>query len=207
MKTIDNQHKAVALLKSIETGDASAFDYLGAYKQHNLAIPDGVAGLSAVLQQLPKGSARVNTVRAFTDGDYVFTHTEYNFFGPKIGFDVFRFEDGKVAEHWDNLQETPKSANPSGRSMIDGPTALGYVEDTAANKSLVQGFVDDILLHGRLDQIGKYCDGDRYVQHNPQIGDGIAALGSALTALAKSGNAITYKDRPQGARPRAISCS
>ena len=38
-----------------------------------------------------------------------FLHTDYNFFGPKIGFDIFRFEDGKIVEHWDNLQETPAS--------------------------------------------------------------------------------------------------
>jgi hypothetical protein len=34
---------------------------------------------------LPPQSARVNTVRAFADGDYVFAHTDYHFFGPNIG--------------------------------------------------------------------------------------------------------------------------
>ena len=62
-----------------------------------------------MLAQLPKGSARVNTVRVFEDGDFVFAHTEYDFFGPKIGFDIFRFEDGKIVEHWDNLQEKPQA--------------------------------------------------------------------------------------------------
>ena len=61
-------------------------------------------------QAVPKGSAKVNTVRVFQDGDFVFTHTDYNVFGPKIGFDIFRFEDGKIVEHWDNLQETAKSS-------------------------------------------------------------------------------------------------
>jgi hypothetical protein len=32
-------------------------------------------------------------VRAFEDGDFVFTHPD-DFFGPKVGFDVFRFENG-----------------------------------------------------------------------------------------------------------------
>jgi predicted SnoaL-like aldol condensation-catalyzing enzyme len=114
------KQKALELQKSIETGDPGPLEYLGAYTQHNLAVPDGRAGLEAVLAQLPEGSAKVNTVRAFEDGDFVFTHTDYNFFGPKIGFDVFRFEGGKIAEHWDNLQETPTSPNPSQRTMIDG---------------------------------------------------------------------------------------
>ncbi|MDQ1388485.1 MAG: hypothetical protein QOF56_1939 [Acidobacteriaceae bacterium] len=38
------------------------------------------------------------------DGDFVFTHTEYTFaIGHRVGFDIFRFENGKMVEHWDNL--------------------------------------------------------------------------------------------------------
>ena len=90
------KQQAIELLKSFETGDRKSAAHINPnnYTQHNLAIADGVAGLAAVFQALPKNSARVNTVRAFQDGDYVFLHTEYNFFGPKIGFDFFRFEDG-----------------------------------------------------------------------------------------------------------------
>src|SRR6478735_915035 len=115
--------EVVALLKAIETGAAEPVASINAkqYKQHNLAVADGLAGFGALLQQLPKGSARVNTARVFQDGDFVFAHTDYDFFGPKIGFDVFRFENGKIVEHWDNLQEKPASANPSGHTMTDGP--------------------------------------------------------------------------------------
>ena len=53
------------LLKSIETGDAKPVGYINPekYIQHNLAVGDGLAGFGAVLQALPKGSAKVNTVR------------------------------------------------------------------------------------------------------------------------------------------------
>lgn len=189
---LDNVGKAVAFLKSIETGDASALAYAGAYKQHDLAIPDGVAGLRDVLAKLPSGSAKVHTVRAFADGDFVVTHTEYDFFGPKIGFDVFRFENGTIAEHWDNLQETPAAPNPSGHTMTDGPRDVTDRDRTAENKRLVRGFVDDILLAGKLDKLPAYVDGDHYIQHNAAIGDGVAALGAALQALAKAGTPITY---------------
>jgi predicted SnoaL-like aldol condensation-catalyzing enzyme len=89
------------LLKSIETGDPKPLGYINPdkYIQHNLAVGDGLAGVRALLQSLLKGSTKVNTVRVFQDGDYVFAHTEYNFFGPKIGFDIFRFEDGQIVEH------------------------------------------------------------------------------------------------------------
>lgn len=31
------------------------------------------------------GSARVNAVRVFEDDAYIFAHTDYDFFGPKLG--------------------------------------------------------------------------------------------------------------------------
>ena len=182
------------LLKAIETGEAAPVGVINAdqYKQHNLGAADGLAGFGALLQALPKGSAQVNTVRAFQDGNYVFTHTDYNFFGPKIGFDIFRFENGKIVEHWDNLQETPTSSNPSGRSMVDGPTQSKDASLTESNKKLVAAFVDDILVNGRMEKLTGYFDGDSYIQHNPQIADGLSGLGTALEAMAKAGMAMQY---------------
>jgi predicted SnoaL-like aldol condensation-catalyzing enzyme len=190
----DPKAQVVALLKAIETGEAApvAVVHPAKYIQHNLAVGDGLAGFGAVLQALPKGSAKVNTVRVFQDGEFVFAHTEYNFFGPKIGFDVFRFEDGKIVEHWDNLQETPAKPNPSGRSMTDGPTVATDLQKTAANKQLVAAFVDDILVNGRLERLAGYYDGDTYHQHNPQIADGLSGLGAALQAMAKAGVTMKY---------------
>lgn len=190
----DKKQQVVALLKSIETGDSRPVAYINEnkYIQHNLAVGDGLAGFGAVLQQLPKGSARVNTLRVFQDGEYVFAHTDYNFFGPKIGFDIFRFEDGRIVEHWDNLQEKPATPNPSGRSMTDGAVAAQDLEKTQANKALVRTFVDDILVNGRMEKLAGYYDGDRYAQHNPQIADGLSGLGAALQAMAKQGVEIKY---------------
>jgi predicted SnoaL-like aldol condensation-catalyzing enzyme len=122
----------------------------------------------------------------------VFTHTEYNFFGPKIGFDIFRFEDGKIVEHWDNLQETPTQANPSRHTMIDGTTIVADLDKTAANKTLVRNFVEDILVNGKLDKLASYYDGDNYIQHNPHIADGLSGLGAALQAMAKQGITMKY---------------
>lgn len=186
--------RVTALLKAIETGETAPVGYINPekYIQHNLTVGDGLVGFGEVLKALPKGSAKVNTVRVFCDGDYVFTHTEYNFFGPKVGFDIFRFEDSRIVEHWDNLQETPKQANPSGRSMLDGPTVANDLEKTTANKKLVQSFVDDILVNGRMEKLAGYFDGDNYIQHNPLIGDNLSGLGAALQALAQQGITMKY---------------
>ena len=183
-----------ALLRSIETGDHHAAECISQaqYTQHNLAVGDGLAGFGAVLSQLPKGSARARPVRVFQDGDFVFAHTDYDFFGPKIGFDLFRFEQGKIVEHWDNLQSTPAQANPSGHTMIDGPVTPTDLDKTEANKSLVRTFIEDILVNGRMEKLAGYFDGDNYVQHNPQIGDGLSGLGSALNAMAEQGITMKY---------------
>jgi predicted SnoaL-like aldol condensation-catalyzing enzyme len=190
----DPKAQVVALLKSIETGESAPVAVVNPakYIQHNLAVGDGLAGFGAVLQALPKGSAKVSTVRVFQDGEFVFAHTDYDFFGPKIGFDIFRFEDGRIVEHWDNLQETPAKPNPSGRTMLDGPTVATDLDKTAAHKKLVAAFVDDILVNGRMDRLAGYYDGDRYHQHNPQIADGLSGLGAALRAMAEAGVTMKY---------------
>jgi len=189
-----NKQKVVALLKSIETGASEPIGYINPnkYIQHNLDVADGLAGFGALLQQLPPKSAKVNTVRVFHDGDYVFTQTDYNFFGPKIGFDIFRFEDGKIVEHWDNLQETPAKANPSGHTMIDGSTELKDLDKTEANKALVKYFVEDILVNGKMEKLAGYFNGDNYLQHNPQIPDQLYGLGATLGELAKQGIFLKY---------------
>ncbi|WP_017220753.1 nuclear transport factor 2 family protein [Moritella dasanensis] len=193
--SLSNKDKAVALLNSIETGDPQAAAYVNPdnYTQHNLAVADGLAGFGAVLQALPVGSAKVDVKRAFQDGDYVFTHTDYNFFGPKAGFDVFRFEDGLIVEHWDNLAEK-SVANPSGRTQLDGPTAVRDLDKTDANKALVGDFVETILVKGDFAQLGRFIDdGDaNYLQHNSAIADGLSGLGQALEAMAKQGITMVY---------------
>lgn len=188
------KQEVVALLKAIETGERAPVAVINPdkYIQHNLGAEDGLAGFGKLLQALPPGSARVNTSRVFQDGEFVFAHTDYNFFGPKIGFDIFRFENGKIVEHWDNLQQTPASPNPSGHTMLDGPTQATELEKTGDNKKLVAAFVDDILVNGRMEKLAGYFDGDHYVQHNPQIADGLSGLSQALEAMAKAGITMKY---------------
>lgn len=190
---MENKQKVVSLLKAIETGASEPVGHINPekYIQHNLAVADGLSGFGELLQALPANSAKVHTVRAFQDGDFVFTHTEYNFFGPKIGFDIFRFENGKIVEHWDNLQETAKP-NPSGHTMIDGATELKDLDKTAANKVLVRNFVEDVLVNGKMEKLAGYFNGDDYIQHNPNIPDQLSGLGATLGELAKQGIFLKY---------------
>lgn len=191
---LTNREKVVALLKSIETGAPEPIGYINAtkYIQHNQAVADGLAGFGALLQQLPEGSAQVNTVRVWEEGDYVIAHTDYNFFGPKIGIDIFRFENGLIVEHWDNLQEKVEET-ASGRTQIDGPTEIMDLDKTEANKALVKLLLQDVFLGENPDKITDYISTEQYDQHNPGVKDGLAGLGEALAALAEAGMPMIYE--------------
>ncbi len=193
---VSNIDKAVALLKSIETGDAEAIKYVNPdqYTQHNLAVANGLKGFGELLQALPKNTARVNVVRAFSDGDYVVCHVDYNFFGPKIGFDIFRFENGLIVEHWDNLMETASAKNPSGHTQIDGSTEITDREKTAENKQRAISFIETILIGGHLDKITDYINpgASNYIQHSSRMGDGIESLKTAIKQMTQQDSPMTY---------------
>lgn len=190
---VSNKEKAIAVLESLETGAKEPITYINPekYIQHNLAVGDGLQGFGEVIKHAPEGGFKAKVIRAYQDGDYVFTHTLYDFFGPKVGFDVFRFEEGKIVEHWDNLLEV-QPPNPSGRTQIDGATKIKDSDKTDANKQLVADFVETILVKGEMDKVTKYFEGDNYMQHNPAIGDGLSGLGNALEAMAKQGVSMVY---------------
>ena len=190
---LSNKDKTLAVLKSIETGDQKEIAYINPtnYKQHNLAVADGLAGFGALLQHAPEGGFKVNTVRAFEDGDYVFTQTEYDFFGPKVGFDVFRFENGLIVEHWDNLLEVQKP-NSSGRTQFDGATEITDLDKTEANKKTVKDFIEKVLLNHQMDKLTTFINPTKYLQHNPAVADGLDGFGAAMKYFAENGLVMEY---------------
>ncbi len=168
------------------------------YIQHNPGVPTGAAPLLGFLPALQEAGLRVTTHRVFGEGDLVVMHSTYEnaqAFGAEtlVGFDVFRMENGRVAEHWDNLQ-APPAQTASGRSMTDGPAQVSDVNQTAANKALVEAFAREVLINGRFDTITDYivADPGAYLQHNPKIADGLEAIGPAFAAMAEAGQALTY---------------
>ncbi len=191
--SLANKDRIRALLKSIETGDPGPVAVVNEarYIQHNPQTHEGSDGLAALFQRLSRTSPRVNIVRAFEDGDFVFAHTEYDFASRKIGFEVFPFEDGQAVEHWDNIQER-QGPNESGRTMVDGPTETVDLELTESNRARVRSFVEAVLVDGHLDRPTDFVDDDSYAEHKPHRGDGVSVLRSALKAENGNGRRIDY---------------
>lgn len=179
------------LLRDLFTrGDTAVVDRLlrPDYIQHNPLAPDGADGLkhftAALRQQFPQ--AVFEPRRVISDGDLVLLHSHVVFVPGTPGlavFDVFRFQDGKIAEHWDVLQEVP-ATTASGNDMFATLTeprseAPGQRWFTAYNKELVTAFVEQLLVRKDLAAIDTYVDAE-YREHNPNIPDGAAGLKAGL---------------------------
>ena len=166
------------------------------YIQHNLAYGTGADAFIGSVEYLASADVKttVNNIRAFEDGDKVFLQTIYNFAGAgeQVAFDIFRFDkSGKIAEHWDNLADLA-DPNPSGHTQTDGTMEVTDLDKTEENRELVKNFLYDVMQGNNLDKTPDYFDGDKYIQHNTGIADGVSGLNDALGALAKQGISMVY---------------
>ena len=187
----DNVRSALRVSEALSKGDAelAAEVFDPAFKQHNLQSEDGIAGFRAFVASLGAGGGGVSVVRVLEDGPFVITHAEGDVFGPKVMFDIYRFADGRIVEHWDNLTER-KPPNPSGRTATDGPREPRDRERTDANKALVAEFFQTVFVEGRLDEADRFHDGDALIQHNPGIADGLANMKAEMRDRAAHGRSF-----------------
>lgn len=94
--------------------DIKAFDkYFGEnYIQHNPTIPNGTDVLKKFVPALPAGF-KYEPGLVTENGNFVMIHGRYENWNEKnmIAVDIFRIENGKLAEHWDVMQEEVPAAN------------------------------------------------------------------------------------------------
>jgi len=133
------------------------------------------------------------TARRYSDR-LVALHGTYHGFGPEplVAFDLFRVEDGRLAEHWDAL--TPRvTPTASGRTQTDGPAEPDPRADTAANRALVTGFAQRVLAGADYSVLADYISTETYHQHNPEAADGLDGFGAAAEKWARDGKNLVYK--------------
>ncbi|MGV9818119.1 nuclear transport factor 2 family protein [Nocardia xishanensis] len=86
------------------------------YIQHNPLIADGVEGLRARLEFLEEAfpALSVKVERMVAEGDYVVAHVHAVRVPGRRGvaiMDIFRLDNGRLAEHWDVMQDIPEDAS------------------------------------------------------------------------------------------------
>ena len=111
-KTEENRQLVKNFLYDVMQGnnpDKTADYFDGdAYLQHNTAIADGVSGLNAALSALAQQGIQMiydETHMVLAQGNYVLAVSEGTYGGaPTSYYDLWRVENGKIAEHWDVME-------------------------------------------------------------------------------------------------------
>jgi len=180
--------RVLTMFEGISAGDVDlATQYIDQkrFVQHNPYARDGVEGLTQFIKRSPRDQLQLTVVRAFQDGPYVVTHATGKRSGRNVFFDIFRFEDGLVVEHWAfSAMDAPP--NQSGHTQTDGPTKAKASEDTEKNKSIVYEYYETIHVSGNHGRIPQYFSGDHCIRHEPGVRDGVENFKHDLEVLTKN---------------------
>jgi predicted SnoaL-like aldol condensation-catalyzing enzyme len=91
------------------------------YIQHSAHIEPGRDGLFNLIRNTPD-TLRYEHQLIVAEGDYVIVHGRFSGYGRPVAWiaaDIVRIENGRLAEHWDVLQdEATKAESKSGRPMF-----------------------------------------------------------------------------------------
>lgn len=111
-KTEDNRELVKNFLYDVMQGKRpeKTADYFDGdiYIQHNTGIADGLSGLGAALSALAEQGIQMiytTTHQVLAQGNFVLAVSEGTFGGtPTSYYDLWRVENGKIAEHWDVME-------------------------------------------------------------------------------------------------------
>ncbi|MEL6845931.1 MAG: hypothetical protein AAFP02_22205 [Bacteroidota bacterium] len=158
----------------------AVYKYTGdRYTQHSTGVKDGQEGFieffEEFIQRNPKRDIQI--IRSLVDGQYVFlqAYQDINEGEAKwVTTDFFDTDENhKIIEHWDVISAFGEP-NPSGRTMIDGPTEVTDLDKTEENKAIVRKLLEDGLMRGgNADNLSQYISSEKYLQHNKDVGDGL----------------------------------
>lgn len=113
-----------AMTALFQRHDASAVERLYApnYMQHNASIPQGREALAQIVRTM-SSDVFYEPGLIVAEGSLVAIHGRIRGWGPKpqVVVDIFRIEDGLLAEHWDVLQdeESPLQFSSSEREVSE----------------------------------------------------------------------------------------
>ncbi|WP_020601866.1 nuclear transport factor 2 family protein [Spirosoma spitsbergense] len=167
--------------RAVSQGDLAFAEEIIAndYIQHSLAVKPGKAGLLEALgymKQMPKPATPAKPfLRLIAEGDYVVTNMSFDWGGKqKVVVDLFRLQDGKVAEHWDAMQDEPEST-VNGNSMMDGSLPVDDDKQTFTNKKLVRTLYEQVFINRDTNTCHDLVATD-LIQHIPEVSNGLVGL-------------------------------
>lgn len=165
------------------------------YIQHNVTAPTGREAFKEIFssfverqEEIPE-TVQDPIVTIMAEGDYVVMAFVTEYEEPdgsgtytSTHFDMFRIEDGQIAEHWDSVQRTagqvppePEDGGPVPVEGLSGPEQMAMLRSDdpvlAANKRLIFDLWRNLPDAGREELAPLYVD-PIYIQHNPNAATG-----------------------------------
>ena len=162
------------------------------YTQHSTGVRDGVEGFVEFFEPfIARNPLRdIRIVRTLEDGRHLFVHAYQSLNDGEAEWITLDFfdtdDDDRIIEHWDVI--APYAAEtPSGHTSVDGPTEIQDLEQTDANKALVRAMITDVLTErGDPHSVDRYISADHYIQHDPEVADGLDQVRRLVLAADRS---------------------
>ena len=153
--------------------------------QHHPAIISGVPGMATYINlmrvQMPESKREIK--RVLTDGDYVIVQAHLTNGADDPGAvtgDIFRLENGLIAEQWGIIHSITPSPDPDNPNDPFGTNSAPYPTPTSTaqerrNLALATGFYHVALNEKDWERAEQYM-GDYYQQHSVYMADGKEAF-------------------------------
>lgn len=167
------------------------------YIQHSPVLPTGREAFKGVFSVVPRSAVpdlvSPPLVALLAEGDKVVMVLQEKLTEPQgsgtytsAHFNLFRIEDGRLAEHWHSVQQAPgprvlppEQGGPQRVTGLTGKAQLALIASQnralACNKRLVFDMWRQVVDAGREDLAGLYFSKD-YVEHDPNFGSGLDGL-------------------------------
>lgn len=188
-----NAEKAILLINHIADENEDKLNkFIAAdFKSHDKDLTDKAGNFTGYTGDNDFKSVEV--IRVIADNDLVATHSIARGDKTKIRFDVFKFWNGQIVEHWSNVQDSI-GVNPQGHSHTDGPTRPKDIEYTDTNRKHITDFVTECLINkeGGIGSLFKYFRFNHYIRHNPEIGDDYIGMFFRILKMKKDRKVIQY---------------
>ena len=170
------------------------------YTQHNPTVADGTEALRQLVEfvQANFPQFHLEVKRVIAQGDLVLLQSHTALTPGAAGqttVDIFRVANGRIVEHWDNLQDVP-ATTVSGHdlfSTLSSPetTSTGPESATGSSERLVTRYFTAVTKYHRTSAIGRFVAPNLY-QHDPNIADGAAATRKYYANLFSADPQATY---------------
>lgn len=187
----------VAGVAGTEDADAVARRVAPHIIQHDPLVQPGRAGTAAWIRAMRQKEQAITVKHLLADGDMVFVHshvsaTPANEMSGTNRWDFYRLDRGWIVEHWVVQAPAPTRSATGNSAFSDlyvypSPPAALPSSRVEMNRLLVHTLSEEVFgkrNFGLLDRMW----GAGYIQHNPYVGNGRAALASVIEYIAPPGS-------------------